>query len=114
MLKRKKKIYCCDVFNSTEDCDDSNAMVNPDAKVEVYPNPATDYLSIKMESPEFKSLEITIYNVLGEVLYKKEASFLSGQNLMEIDVQSYTNGVYWLEISTENGKRRQVESFIKL
>ena len=105
-----------DGFNSDEDCDDMNADINPGAdeipnngvdedcdgedlitstketlisKVLVYPNPASEILNIVL--PDGMEIHLTIRDLQG----RKALSVINGN---KIDVSSFDNGLYLLEI----------------
>ena len=61
--------------------------------VNVYPNPAKDYIYIDL--PEEKIKSVSLYNVLG-VLLKEQKS-----NAASVDISSLPQGMYLLSIETE-------------
>jgi len=69
----------------------------------IYPNPVAEKLFISSENNLIK--EIKIYSILGTLVLKQE------KNSELIDVSSLTNGVYFIEIYSPNGK--SVKKFIK-
>lgn len=64
--------------------------------VSVYPNPATDIVTVKL--PESMIAKTTIYSVDGSIVY--DAQNFTGTT--EINVQEWTKGVYFIYLSTEN------------
>jgi len=67
-------------------------------KIQIFPNPATDKITIKIQDPE--EYNIVIYNALGEILIQKNINEVAN----EIDVSALTKGVYIVEISNSNHK----------
>ncbi len=65
--------------------------------IEVYPNPAQDYITIDLGNN--KIAEIKIYNILGKRIYQKKII-----NKTRINLSSYPRGFYLLKIKTEREK----------
>jgi len=59
----------------------------------IYPNPATDYISISYPNSNAKD-EIKIINKLGETVFKTN-------NKHEIDVSGLQNGIYFIQLTTD-------------
>ncbi len=62
----------------------------------IFPNPANDLLNVKL-SQEFESVEIT--NMLGQLLYSNKVT----DSFLQIDISSYTSGVYFIRLKGDNG-----------
>lgn len=72
-----------------------------DNTLQIYPNPASNTINIiNQENQEFN---ITIYNVLGEIVFESK---ING-NYSEIDVSSLKTGIYIIKISNSNLKYTQ-------
>jgi hypothetical protein len=85
---------------------DINAAVNEltaENKVRVYPNPATDRLYVEAQL----KARIEIINNFGQVM----KSVLSADKLSVIDVSDMPNGVYFINLITDNGS--SARKFIK-
>lgn len=67
-------------------------LKNTNLKIELYPNPTTNYLSLQCPTEYQPTVEIM--NSLGEVLYKDE--HLSG--LSQIEMSSYAKGLYFVKV----------------
>lgn len=65
--------------------------------INIYPNPSGGKFFIEME--KIRNGVIEIYNVLGEKIYSSE---LINQK-QEIDLSKEPNGIYFLQLKTENG-----------
>ncbi|KGL59010.1 S8 family serine peptidase [Polaribacter sp. Hel1_85] len=73
---------------------------NEKENIFIFPNPVNDVLKIKFDSSKFQDIKISIYNVLG----KKQIEAKSyNQNTMELDVSSFSKGVYILKIHDDKG-----------
>jgi hypothetical protein len=78
---------------------------NPwDANIAVYPNPAHDVVNIKANSA-IKSIQL--FDVEGRVLQTR----LANENVVNIDISTHSNGIYFLKITSEKGIK--IEKIIK-
>lgn len=68
----------------------------------IYPNPVTDYATIRFNLPINSDVKIKIYNGLGqEVKRLNLGNLLSGENNIEINTSDMNNGIYIYSIQTE-------------
>ena len=74
----------------------------------VYPNPATDLLNINISNANFKNLNVSINTVSGQQIMNTN---MSGNNT-KINIESLSSGVYFVNISNENGLNKTVK-FVK-
>ena len=72
---------------------------NSNSNLRVYPNPSNDKIFIDSKKESIEG--IIVYNVLGKQLFSKKG------NLKELDISNLQNGMYFLQITTEEG------SFVK-
>lgn len=72
----------------------------------IFPNPATDNLSIEASN---KITEVNIYNILGVNVYNVQLTTNNEQ--LDINVSDFSNGVYFIKVKTEN--KEIVKRFIK-
>lgn len=89
--------------SSTTGIDENN---NTDFQLNVFPNPATENISVDYVVNEDTNVHLAIYNVLGE---KVEAIDLgpqtSGIHKTDINVESIPNGTYFLKLDTSTGSK---------
>ncbi|MDC1063696.1 T9SS type A sorting domain-containing protein, partial [Flavobacteriales bacterium] len=71
--------------------------------LEVYPNPSKDIFNISFVSEDVQKLEVRVLNMVGELVYTEELEQFVGEYTKSINMSKYTKGVYFLEITTNNG-----------
>jgi hypothetical protein len=66
---------------------------------DVYPNPASDQLTVSFTTNEAMNVQITMTDAAGRRVYSESLGNVAGQRLHVIDVQKITTGMYNLEVS---------------
>ena len=88
-------------YNTCADCSGSNDIFELSLDFKIYPNPATNSITIK-NAPE--SFAYSIYNSIGSLMIK-------GYDGSQIDISSLKNGIYFVVINSDNSKTQA--SFVK-
>ena len=70
---------------------------------ELFPNPAKETTSIRINSPKVFETSVILFNSLGEVVYQKEVSINEGKNKIDMDLQNLPSGVYFATVKTAAG-----------
>jgi len=72
--------------------------------LKVYPNPASEELTIELLPDRAGSCDILLYDVSGREVYSSHRlpSYSAGQNHLKLNVSRLTDGVYFLVIRTGN------------
>ena len=73
------------------------------ANLEVYPNPSKDVFNITFTSETVQNLKLRVLNIVGEEIILEDLQQFVGEYTKSIDLATYTKGVYFLEITTNNG-----------
>jgi hypothetical protein len=71
--------------------------------LEVYPNPSKDVFNVSFVSEDIQNLEVRVLNMVGELVYTEGLEQFVGEYTKSINMSKYTKGVYFLEITTNNG-----------
>ncbi len=71
--------------------------------LEVYPNPSKDIFNVSFVSEDIQNLEVRVLNLIGEVIYTEGLEQFVGEYTKSINLSNYTKGVYFLEITTNDG-----------
>jgi hypothetical protein len=82
----------------------SNQNFTKDNSVKVYPNPASNVAFISLGLTNPTDVTLTVMNASGQVIdYLPIGNIPSGEQTFQLDTKSYTNGVYFVTISTTEG-----------
>jgi len=72
-------------------------------QVKIYPNPTASILKIESESLFNKDFQIEVYNAIGQRV--KNLNFTKRFDTLELDVQAFAQGVYFLTLRIEEVER---------
>ncbi len=96
------------VITSPEGCDgQSNTLTitsvseSPDSKIELYPNPMSDYSTLKLSQGNWN---VQLYNSMGQ----KTKEWSNVQQSMQINAEGLSDGNYLLRAIDENGSSKSV------
>lgn len=78
--------------------------------MKIFPNPATDYLSIKFEAPLAKTIKLTLHNIIGNSL--EVESEIVDDHEIRLKVKDLPAGVYLLALK-EDGRSQSCFKFLK-
>lgn len=84
------------LFSATKSADESIETIKPLSEIEIYPNPANNYLNIVLPDDMQENISIRIVNSLGQVNIDKHD--LSGE-LNTIDISNLDAGLYVVHVS---------------
>ncbi|MEM1322371.1 MAG: T9SS type A sorting domain-containing protein [Bacteroidota bacterium] len=69
----------------------------------LFPNPASESLTVQLEANENIEGDIVIYNVMGQLVHRTPVNTFSGLTTLEIDVNTLSSGIYLLSYRTSEG-----------
>lgn len=73
-------------------------------KVEgIYPNPASNLLTIAIASPNKQVMNISLNDITGKTVLKKQLSVDAGNNIVPIDISQLANNYYLLKVTDAAG-----------
>lgn len=70
-------------------------------ELNIYPNPATERISLGFNLPDFKPVLIEIFDALGRRVYFSDTYGLAGDNDLEINTQNFASGVYVVNVKID-------------
>ena len=78
--------------------------------VKLFPNPATDYLSVKFETPLARTVKMTLHNIIGNTL-ELESEIVDDYEI-RVRVKELPAGVYFLAVRDANSSQNSFK-FLK-
>tara|TARA_B100000795_G_C22782854_1_gene433214 strand:+ start:226 stop:1512 length:1287 start_codon:yes stop_codon:yes gene_type:complete len=80
------------------------SLKNQSITVNLYPNPSKGYLFLDIRSNILADIDITIHNILGEIIYQNNKQNIITLDNFRIDIKNESNGIYFVNITTDNYK----------
>ncbi len=102
--------YNLHVSGYMEDIASGLDIINNDNKFKLYPNPASDYLTINLSLNVESMYNIKLINVYGEQVYSYDTKLNLGENTINIDTRKILNGIY--NVIIDNGTNIKMEKVI--
>tara|TARA_A100000171_G_scaffold423_1_gene661 strand:- start:3873 stop:4250 length:378 start_codon:yes stop_codon:yes gene_type:complete len=84
---------------------------DPKVKVEVFPNPTSDFLTIDLSKLDLKKPKIEIRNIIGSKMEMTSEDL--GDKKHRVDVTSYPRGYYLVLVKDDQSKFQQTIRFSK-
>jgi len=70
----------------------------------VFPNPAVDYAEVGFRNTVAMNVGVRVFDMMGKMVFEKAATtYESGLNAIQIPVNQFSNGLYNVQIITNNG-----------
>lgn len=70
-------------------------------ELSVYPNPASDKVSVKFNFNESKTSTLEVFDLSGRMVYSESIATEVGENIVELDLSSLSSGTYFLKLENE-------------
>jgi len=90
------ELWILSANNTIIGIEDHNLTAN---RVDVYPNPATDQLTVMLQLKAKSSVTIGIYNVSGRKMYSENVIADAGKSTSTVDISQLSAGVYEVRIT---------------
>ena len=91
--------------------DDSFHSGDPVKSVQIYPNPATDYLTIKFESPVAKSSKLAFHSIIGSSMELEQEAIDDFE--IRVKVKDLPVGYYIIAVHDPQNNTRAIYKFLK-
>ena len=82
---------------------------DPIKSIQVYPNPATEFVSVKFEAPQAKKVKLTIHNILGNTM-DLETEVVDEYEI-KIRVKDITTGYYFVSVTDAGLFQKHLQVF---
>jgi hypothetical protein len=87
------------------------SSLNPANKIEIYPNPAVDFLIIHIQKSELIDAEFEMHSLIGNSI-KIEPEEI-GLDTYRINVKEFSTGYYFLVVKDEVTRYKKAFKFLK-
>ena len=72
-------------------------------EIKVYPNPASSNVNVELTGYR-SSATLTLFNIVGQVLTSETVSVNPGKSIVKMDLSSYTEGVYFIQVNSDRSQ----------
>ena len=77
------------------------------SEMKMFPNPTNNNVTIGLLSKETSNGNLTVTNMMGQIIFSDNIAINNGQNQYKIDVSSFGSGFYLVNIKTKTGSSTQ-------
>lgn len=102
--------------HSVTDLSGTNSIISNSDLIEnasIYPNPVTDKFKLTFNTSKIDKVNITITNSVGAVIKTTEEFTRNGQNIFSFDNLNLSSGMYFVNISNNNGLNKNLKFIVK-
>ncbi|PKP21055.1 MAG: hypothetical protein CVU05_07665 [Bacteroidetes bacterium HGW-Bacteroidetes-21] len=94
----------CDQANLSIRVHDETSIesLNGQTFIATYPNPFQTGFTLEFETGALTNAQITVTDVLGREIFQAEKDFSIGNNKVYLDLQNEDQGIYWIQIKTND------------
>jgi hypothetical protein len=76
----------------------------------MYPNPASDFVQLRLPEPGVNEYRVEIYDQLGKLI--KKDIWYGNEEIKNITLSSFSNGVYFVRLKDEDGLTRSLKKLV--
>lgn len=87
------------------------AEVLQENKIEIYPNPAVEHLTVQITNSTFEDVEFELHSIIGNQMTIRVQDLGSGK--YKIPVDGFSTGYYFLIITDEKARFKKAYKFLK-
>ncbi|MEL6562464.1 MAG: T9SS type A sorting domain-containing protein [Bacteroidota bacterium] len=89
----------------------SNSSLTVKNKIEVYPNPAVEFLIVQISNSEMENVEFEMYSLIGNKIVIKPEQI--GTDKYRISVKDFSSGYYFILVKDEKKRFEKALKFLK-
>ena len=67
----------------------------------LFPNPANNLVTLAFQNQQYDKVNISIFNILGEIVLQKNVTSNHSLNTCQLDVSKLNNGIYNVVVSAD-------------
>jgi len=81
--------------------------------IEMFPNPANDVLTVKFNANESNDIRVNVIGMDGKMVYSQSVNAFSGQFTSRISLEGIANGLYSVQVISDNATYTQKVAVVK-
>jgi hypothetical protein len=85
-------------------CREGSISEKSDQSINVYPNPASDYINIEFNSSKVNTSSVEIIDIIGKTVLTEQMEFVEGNNNFEVNVSGIPSGIYMVKVNTADNE----------
>lgn len=82
-----------------------------DIQVDIYPNPATEYITVDLSESQSRNVEFELRSMIGTIIRIEPENI--GYNKYRIPLKDYATGYYFLIVKDEHIRFKKAFKFLK-
>ena len=71
-------------------------------EVIAYPNPMSNFTTVQFEAAQAGEIDLVLYDQLGKLVYQNTFTSISGVNVIELELQNFSTGMYIGKLESRN------------
>jgi len=91
--------------------DDIFNTLDQENKIDIYPNPAVEYLIVQISSSDLENAEFEMHSIIGNKMNIDVRELGNGK--YRIPVESFSTGYYFLVVKDEETRFKKAYKFLK-
>ena len=95
-----RSAYRSTIVEYDDEVDDVVTEAKYEHELEIYPNPASDYLTVSLPNVASTGFEVQGYNSYGQELFQTQ---VTDQSVHTLDISHLNSGIYYLKITSSDG-----------
>ncbi len=91
--------------------DYGSAFQNDPAKIQIFPNPAVDFVHVRIDQLPARNIKLTVHNIIGnEIQVETE---LVDEHEVRVRVKDLNSGYYFIAVKDNEDRFRATYKFVK-
>jgi hypothetical protein len=97
------RAYCNNIDQTCEALISHVTDAHLNENIKIFPNPGQGTFFLNIKAAEYNAYEVDIKNIFGQTIFLASYNIGNGQNVIEINLNDYTNGFYMIHLKNING-----------
>jgi len=76
---------------------------NPSLGFNIYPNPASETVSLSINNIEANDAQLSVFNYSGQLIEERRLNLVPGAQVEQVNVNNYPTGFYFFRLTTDRG-----------